>query len=151
MATLISTVYTRAEPWLSFDPGYAQCQALVGNTVGTGSDGVATAITNIAVRSPVLLACVITDDPEHIYVVYSPRKFIPDPLNANTYDNDVVCLCGNDLDTSYPIVLPSGQAFARIGNSPCHDIATITGPAGFGAGINCFGPHNDGDPNTDTI
>ena len=65
--------------------------------------------------------------------------------------NDVVCLCGNDLDTSCPIVLPAGQAFARIGNTACHNITTITGPAGFGAGVNCSGPHNDGDANTDTI
>ena len=43
------------------------------------------------------------------------------------------------------------QAFARIGNTACHNIATITGPAGFGAGVNRSGPHNDGDANTDTI
>ena len=87
MATLLSTIYTTAGSWLSHNPGYAACQALVGNAVGTGSEGVATAITNIAVCSPVLLTCVMTDDPDHIYVVHSPRKFIPDPLKANTYDN----------------------------------------------------------------
>ena len=151
MAALLSTIYTDPARWQNPDPGYAACLAVVGGGVNTGSEDVANSISNIATRSPVLLACIITGDPEHIYVLNSPRKFVPDPLHGNAYDDHIVCLCGNDLDAAYPVVLSAANAFSRVNNTACLNIATITGANGFAGGTTRSGPHNDGDANTDNI
>ena len=102
MAALLSAIHTDPARWQNPDPGCAACLALVGGAVNIGSEDVANSITNIATHSPVLLACIISGDPQHICVLNSPRKFVPDPLNANAHDDQVVCLCGNDLDAALP-------------------------------------------------
>ena len=134
MAALTSTIYTDPARWQNPDPGYAACLAVVGGGVNTGSEDVANSISNIATRSPVLLAYVITGDPECICVLNSPRKFIPDPLNANDYDDQIACLCGNNLDASYPVVLSATNAFSCVNNTACFNTDTITGANGFAGG-----------------
>ena len=83
MAALTSTIYMDPARWQNPDPGYAAGLAVVGGAVNTGSEDVANSTSNIATRSPVLLACIVSGDPEHICALNSPRKFIPDPLNGN--------------------------------------------------------------------
>ena len=151
MAALPSAICTDPARWQNPDPGYAACLALVGGAVNTGSEDVANSITNIATRSPVLLACIISGDPQHICVLNSPRKFVPDPLNANAYDDQIVCLCGNDLDAAHPVALSAANAFSRVNDTPCFSTDAITGANGFAGGNTRSGPHNDGDANTDNI
>ena len=75
MAALTSTIYTDPARWQNPNPGYAACLAVVGGGVNTGSEDVANSISNIATRSPVLLACIITGDPEYIYVLNSSANW----------------------------------------------------------------------------
>ena len=90
MAALPSTIYTDPARWQNPNPGHAACLAVVGGAVNTGSEDVANSISNIATRSPVLLACIVSGDPEHVCALKSPRKFIPNPVNGNAHDDQIV-------------------------------------------------------------
>ena len=128
MATLISDIFADADAWEVHSPNYAQALVLVGGASNRASAPSANIICNLSSRSPVLLACVAAGQPDKIHVLHSPTRYVADPLNASNYDGEVVCLCGNNLNTSFQVVLATDNAFGRPNaNTLCFNIATITG------------------------
>ena len=139
--------------WDDPDPDYL---ALLANHVGGAAATTAAAcsrsILNVAQRSPVALAILISGDINAIHVVHSPTRFPGDPLAPTPYDDKVVVLCGNDLQASVPLVLPD-TAFSLVGPETCYTYEYMIGVNGHGAAPATvrFGPVPLGDPHAGAV
>ena len=71
------------------------------------------------------MALSLDSDPTHVYVCHLPTLVAPDPMQTTPYDNKVLALIGNDLQTAIPVILPD-NAFARCANA--RTSATYTPP-----------------------
>ena len=131
--TLVGTFLGDNDRWDEPDPDYL---ALLANHVGgaavTAHGACSLAILNVAQRSPVVLAILINGNTDAVHVVHSSSRFPGDPLNPTPYDNQVVVLCGNDLQASVPLVLPD-SAFDRVGPETCYSYKYMIGVNGHGA------------------
>ena len=140
--------HLEATKWIDADPDYAAFLPSVGHqdtAAGTTADTFKTALVNIAHRSPVAVAFVMTGDEDHIYVGHSPRVYPTDMTNTSAMDGLLVVLVGNDPDSCIPVVLPDAD-LTRTGLIRCLDIPTIVGATGHGAAppVLRAGPHTLG-------
>ena len=131
--------------WISADPTYAAFLPSVGHqdtAAGITADGFKSALVNIAHRSPVAVAFVMTGDEDHIYVGHSPRIYPTDMTNTSPMDGLLVLLVGDDPNSCTPVVIPDA-ALTRTAQIRCLDIPTIVGATGHGATPPIFraGPH----------
>ena len=71
-----------------------------------------------------------------------------DPTSVSPFDNLVIVLLGNDIDSSTPLALPV-TSITRLAAVRALDIATIVGATGHGAApaVLCSGPYGTGDSN----
>ena len=153
MATLqVSAYYGAAANWEQPNPDYLQHLNTVGGASATASAPVSLAISNLAIRSPVVLGFVLEGDPNYIHVAHSPQYYNPDPLSTTAFDEHIMVLVGNDLNTAIPFVI-SNTSFSRPAGVLALDTATITGAQGFGATPKVLrtGPHVAGTPNTSNV
>ena len=133
MATLqLSNHYGHAANWELPNPDYLQHLDTVGGASGSASAQVSLAIGNLATRSPVVLGFVLEADPNYIHVGHSPQHHNPNPTSTTSFDEHIMVLVGNDLNTTIPLVI-SNANFSRPDAALALDTATITGAQGFGA------------------
>ena len=133
MATLqVSTYYGTATHWEQPNPDYLAHLNAVGGGTANDTGMVSLAMGNMATRSPVVIGFVLEDDPNYIHVGHSPQYFNPDPTNTTVYDEHIMVLVGNDLNTSVPLVISNAQ-FTRSAATLALTTAVITGAQGFGA------------------
>ena len=130
--TLVGAFLGNNDRWDEPEPDYLTLLTNhVGGAVATAHAACSLALLNVAQRSPVVLALMITGDTEAVHVVHSPTCFPGDPLNPTPYDDQVVVLCGNDLQASVPLVLPDA-AFDRVGPETIYSYEYMIGVNGHG-------------------
>ena len=134
-------LYSDATLWETIHPDYGTLL----NTLGSGNAAgpeVRAGILATTARSPVVLAIMMDNEPDTIYVVHSPTLYPRNLAAAFPMDDHVVVLAGNDANRLVPIVLPA-DAFARTANVRCLQVDGIRGPAGHGANppVVRTGPH----------
>ena len=71
-AANISDLFNNPAKWTNHAPEHANILALVGNGAATNRADTSRHITNLATRSPVVLAFVLAGDEDRIYVGHSP-------------------------------------------------------------------------------
>ena len=149
---LFSTLLGDAAQWDNPDPYYTLLMTKVGHAdhadcLNSNSSAVLT--VNLAQRSPVAIAFIVEGDDDHVHVGHSPSIYPADPSNASPYDNLVVVLVGDDVNSAIPVVLPA-ISFARVPDLLTLDFDQVIGAAGFGAAppVFRFGPHPAGTANT---
>ena len=134
----------RQDPhWQDADPDYAALQGVVGHASAATGAGTAIVYHNMATRTPVAVAFVVEGDEDYVQVAHSPMIYPADPTNAvASLDALVVVITGRNPDDATPIVLPN-DAFGRINDTRCQDMATIVGATGHAAGPPVYrsGPH----------
>ena len=89
-------------------------------------------LINLSQRSPVTVAFVVKGDEDHVHVGHSPSMYPADPTSVSPFDNLVVVLLGNDINSATPLVLPA-SSFARPAGVRTLDVATIVGATVHGA------------------
>ena len=77
-----------------------------------------------AQHSPVVVAFVVKGDEDHVHVGHSPTMCPADPTSVSPFDNLVIVLLGNDVDSSTPLALPA-SAIACVATVRALDVAII--------------------------
>ena len=154
---LASALYADATKWTDHDPDYGALMAVLGGGTAaapsaTSAPNAARGLLNTAVRTPTALAIVLQDQPGYIYVVHSLTSFPANVAEATGYDNLIVGLMGDNINTALPLVLPAGM-FTRI-TIRAHTVATIRGANGHSHATNpvyIHGPHANTAPDTEQL
>ena len=130
MASLFSTLATTAGAWARSNPDHGTITAAVGHGAGANRAAAIQAVTASTLHSPIVVAFQISTDPHLIYLGYHPQLFVSDIHNVTPYDNNVMVMVGDNLDTSMGLVLPA-DTFARTNMFGFRNQAYITGAAGY--------------------
>ena len=139
-----STLLGHAAAWTDHAPVYDDLMTTLGHAAATSQANAQQGFHNLATRSPVAIAVVLTGDEDHIQICHSPCLYPQDITNpVGTLDNQMVVLTGVSTDLCTAVVLEN-SAWGRIGGSRCHDLGTITGPTGHQAApaVLRTGPHD---------
>ena len=151
MATLsVSDYYSEAGNWDRPNPNYNTLLGQVGGGSGNSQAQVASALLNIASHSPVVIAFIMHDDEDKIFVGHTVTKYPTDLENNTPFDDLVTILVGNDLATAVDIVLPA-ESFQRTADVRALTTDEMTGANGHGTAggaVVRFGPHGTGVANT---
>ena len=148
-----SDVASQARFWGTHQPDHATLLGLMGGAATHNQDACKASILGTGTHSPIVMALSLDSDPAHVYMCHSPTIVAPDPMQATPYDNKVLALIGNNLQTAIPVVLPD-NAFARCANTRTIRIpAMLQDPGGFTATppVVRFGPHASTVADTDEL
>ena len=135
---LFSTLLGDVAQWDNPNPHYNVLMTKVGHADhpdALNSTAAAVMTVNLAQRSPVAIAFIVEGDDDHVHVGHSPSVYPADPSNPSPYDNLVVVLVGDDVNSAIPVVLPA-LSFTRVPNLHVFDFdqqtamrAVLTRPA----------------------
>ena len=95
-APLFSTLFGDASLWTSPDPAYPDVANLTDGNSTRNRNDVRQTISNLAARSPAVLAFTLDSEPDHIYVGHSPTFYPADLSHAAPFDDQLVVLVGDD-------------------------------------------------------
>ena len=145
-------LFTSADAWVDLNPDYAALMGTLGHGSATTGPDVATGMHNLATRTPTAIAFVMEADEDHVYIGHSPHLYPTDVLQPTAMDGRIVLLLGRHPDSYVPVTLPD-DAFTRLANTHCLDIATIVGATGHGAAppVVRTGGHAATDANVNTL
>ena len=87
-------------------------------------------LINLAQRSPIVVAFVVKGDEDHVHVGHSPTMYPANLTSVSPFDNLVVVLLGNDVNSSTPLALLA-SSFARLAAVD----SSRRSPTGFGSNI----------------
>ena len=156
---LFSTLYDDPTKWDEPTPDYGALIALMGGVAGTAHGAPAlfdrnqtmTGLTNLASRSPTLVAFCPADDNDYIYVGHTLSMYPTDPLAPLAFDGHVIAIVGDDPNSCQPVALPP-NAFART-DVRAKTVDVIRGPTGFAAAppVMRLGPHAAGTADTNNL
>ena len=137
-------LFANAAAWVDHEPDYSDLMANhLGHAAATTQADASKGFHNLATRSPVAIAVVLTGDEDHVQICHSPSLYPGDLTNpVPTLDGLMVLLTGVSPDLMAPIVL-ANEAWGRINATRCDEIATLIGAAGHGAApvVVRTGPH----------
>ena len=151
MASLFSSLATTAGAWNRPVSNYATIAGSVGHGSASNRDAAMTALSGVTVHSPTVLAFQLNSDPHRIYIGYHPTIFVADIHNPTPFDNHILVLVGDDLDTAMGLVLNS-TTFGRAANHGYYNRAYLKGADGYGRAAGANYDHERqaaGTPDTD--
>ena len=108
MASLFSTLATTAGAWTRANPNYPTIAGAMGHTAVHNRSTAGTSLAGVAVHTPTVIAFQLSSDPHRIYIGYHPTHFPGDIHNATPFDNLVMVLVGDNIDTAMGLVLEAG-------------------------------------------
>lgn len=148
-----ASLYGNAALWENPSPAYD----VLADQLGAGAGRLAApdsrvALCHLSVRSPLVVAFVADNDPNHIYVAHSLSMFPSDITDATTMDGAMIGIVGNEPASCVYVVF-SGAFLTVTAATRCLEVAEITGPAGHGAAPAVFrtGPHAAAAPGTSEV
>ena len=148
-----SELYSTLNAWDSPTPDCVPLNNSFGGANAADMTTVKDAIMALSARSPTLLAFVLSNDEDAIYVGHSPSIYPADHASpAADIDNRVMVIVGDSPDASFPVILPN-DSFARVNATRCHTADHLVGPNGHGHAppVCRTGPHALGDPDVSEI
>ena len=149
-AALASDYLNEAAYWDVPDIDWATLYPVVAQDSGTNSAGTLAHICNLATRSPIALAFMVAGDTDHIYVGHNPTQFPNNPTSASAYDNSLVLLVGDNLQTATPICLGVNH-FARTPETHCETHTQLVAGWTNAPPVYRSGPHAAGTGNTGPV
>ena len=150
--TSISALYADDTKWVDANPNWTQVLGLVGPAAATNASDAKKAILNMAQRSPVAIAFVLTGDPEHIQVGHTLSTFTNNPLSNSPYDDNLIVFVGDDFASAAPVLLPA-DSFNRPAAFAAYNVTYMTGANGHGnpAPVHRFDHQAIGTADTDEL
>ena len=130
-----SALYGDASKWLEAAPDYDAIIAKVGAADGAGvlaKSACMTALLNLAVRSPTVVAFVLASDPDLIHVGHSCTRYPANISKPSAVDDQFIVLVGDREDSCEPIAIDD-DGFSRGAATRCHSVDEIRGNQGHAA------------------
>ena len=130
-----SALYGDASKWLEAAPDYDAVIAKVGAADGAGvlaKSACMTALLNLAVRSPTVVAFVLASDPDLIHVGHSCTRYPANISKPSAVDHQFIVLVGDREDSCEPIAIDD-DGFSRGAATRCHSVDEIRGNQGHAA------------------
>ena len=144
---LASDYLTDAAQWDNPVVPWADLLNATGEASGHNNTATLANICNLATRSPIALAFMVLGDTDHIYVGHNPTRYPNNPTAASAYDNTLVLLIGDNLQTATPICL-SNNHFTRTAETHCHTHTELLANHAAAPPVYRTGPHLMGAANT---
>ena len=152
---LMSTLMGDATRWVAHTPDYHGATGLLsvfGEGSGSNNAQCKTALVGMTSRTPTVIAAMLDNDNDNVYVLHSPTLIPADPVNPGVYGSQILTLLGDNIQTALPIVLNT-NAFTRTAGIRALVAAEMRGAAGYGANpaVVRFGPHGATAANVEEI
>ena len=119
MATVLAdyaTLLGDAALWANLPPNYLALAGVIGDAATNWAD-TQVAIANITQHTPTILAFVLDNNLDYIYVGHTPTVYPADPTEAMPFDNHMGILVGRTDAIVTPVVLPPAATFKCTGRS----------------------------------
>ena len=130
VAPLTSTLYGNRHAWSNYDYDFAATARLCAGDSGSSQSVVCTQLLRMAVGSPLVFALHIQDDPDSLYVAHSLTDYPNVIGRVSPFDDHVVLLVGDDVESAHPLALPR-SVFQRVSGHHAYNSAYIEGADGL--------------------
>ena len=119
----ISDIYSQADAWEAPNADYVAINASLGPDSALNRTQAATGIANLSSRTPIVVAFLLSANPERIYLGHTVAIYPGDPLATTPVDSSFTVLVGSQAESCIALALHDDAT--RINAAPVATIADI--------------------------
>ena len=118
----ISDIYSQADAWEAPNADYVAINASLGPDSALNRTQASTGIANLSTRTPIVVAFLLSANPDRIYLGHTVVAIYPgDPLATTPVDNSFIVLVGSQAESCIALALHE-DATRKVNAAP---VATI--------------------------
>ena len=121
----ISDIYSQADAWEAPNADYVAINASLGPDSALNRTQASTGIANLSTRTPIVVAFLLSANPDRIYLGHTVVAIYPgDPLATTPVDNSFIVLVGSQAESCIALALHD-DATRKVNAAPVATLADI--------------------------